>query len=397
LKHGYITDFNKVEGPSDEEREEIDEVIKRYPFYSNDYYLSLIDWDDPADPIRKIIIPSKGEIDNGGSMDPSNEKSFTRAKGLEHKYGPTALILASRACGGVCRFCFRKRIFQPDNIEAVPDLSAALEYLRSHREINNVLLTGGDPLVLPTNFLKKILAQIYRMDHIRFVRIGTKMPVYNPYRILEDPNLGDLISRFSKQERKLYFITDVNHHRELTPQSISALNILLNNGAILSNQTPMLRGVNDSKEVLMELFNKLAAMGIPPYYVFQCRPTVGNKPFAVPIEEGYRIFEEAKADLSGMAKRSRFIMSHATGKLEVTALTDEHIIFKYHNAAHEENRSRVLIYKRDPHAYWLDDYKELVGSFGPDVGIKSSFDRKDMGRGNGIRVQSHETNISALK
>lgn len=391
----YVKKIADVEGLSEEELTDLKEVTEKYPFFSNDYYLSLIDWDDPEDPIRKIIIPTMGEIDNGGSMDPSNEKSFTRAKGLEHKYGPTALILASRACGGVCRFCFRKRIFQPDNIEAVPDLSAALEYLRSHKEINNVLLTGGDPLVLPTGYLKKILAQIYRMEHIRFVRIGSKIPVYNPYRILEDPTLGDLVSRFSKQERKLYFITDINHPKELTPQAVSALNILRENGAILSNQTPLLRGVNDSRETLMELFNRLAAIGIPPYYVFQCRPTKGNKPFAVPIEEGYRIFEEAKADLSGLAKRSRFIMSHATGKLEITALTDEHIIFKYHNSAHEENRSRVLIYRRNPDAYWLDDYKELVGSYGPDINHKVKMDRPDMGRGHGIQV--HDANISALK
>jgi KamA family protein len=311
-------------------------------------------------------------------LDPSNEKSFTRAKGLEHKYGPTALILASRACGGVCRFCFRKRIFMPDNLEAVPDLTSALEYLRTHKEIVNVLLTGGDPLVLPTKFLKNLLAQIYRMDHIKYVRIGTKIPVYNPYRILEDPYIGDLVSRFSKQERKLYFITDINHPRELTPQAVSALNILRDNGAILSNQTPLLRGINDSKETLTELFNRLAAIGIPPYYVFQCRPTVGNKPFAVPIEEGYSIFEDAKADLSGLAKRSRFIMSHSTGKLEIAALTDAHIIFKYHNSALEENRSRVLVYKRNPDAYWLDDYTELVGSYGPDVAVKHDLDQVDM-------------------
>jgi KamA family protein len=397
LTVAYVKDLSRVEHLSDQERGELKEVTDRYPFYSNEYYLSLIDWDDPDDPIRKIIIPTAGEVENGGSLDPSNEKSFTRAKGLEHKYGPTALILASRACGGVCRFCFRKRIFQPDNLEAVPDLSAALEYLRSHKEINNVLLTGGDPLILPTGFLKKILAQIYRMEHIRFVRIGTKIPVYNPYRILEDPYLGDMVSRFSKQERKLYFITDINHPNELTHQAVSALNILINNGAILSNQTPLLRGVNDSKDVLMELFNRLAAIGIPPYYVFQCRPTVGNKPFAVPIEEGYRIFEEAKADISGLSKRSRFMMSHATGKLEITALTDEHVIFKYHNAAHEENRSRVLVYKRTPDAYWLDDYKELVGSFGPDIHARSSLDEGDMGRGHGMEVRSHDANISASK
>ncbi|RLB20726.1 MAG: hypothetical protein DRG71_09305 [Deltaproteobacteria bacterium] len=252
-----------------------------------------------------------------------------------------------------------------DNQDAIPDLSAAMNYLRDHKEINNVLLSGGDPLVLPTTYLKRILAQIYRMEHIKFVRIGTKIPVYNPYRILEDPSLSDLVSRFSKSERKLYIITDINHPRELTPQALSALNQLMKNGAILANQTPILKGINDSKDILIELFNKLTAVGIPPYYVFQCRPTVGNADFAIPIEKGYRMFEEAKAAVSGLAKRARFIISHTTGKVEVAALTDEYIIFKYHNAAHQENDSRVMIFRRNPEALWLDDYVEEVVSFSP--------------------------------
>lgn len=386
MKGNYVKRLEDIDGLSEEEVRRLKPVVEKYSFYSNDYYLSLIDWDDEDDPIRKIIIPTEGEITGGGKLDPSNESSFTRAKGLEHKYGPTALILASRACAGVCRFCFRKRIFMPDNVEAVPDLSSALDYLRKHKEINNVLLTGGDPLVLPTSFLKTLLAQIYRIEHIKYVRIGTKIPVYNPYRILEDPLLGDMVSRFSKQSRKLYIVTDINHPKELTPQSISALNVLINNGAILSNQTPLLRGVNDSVETLVELFNKLAAIGIPPYYVFQCRPTVGNKPFSVPIEEAYTIFEKAKSLVSGLAKRSRFIMSHETGKLEIAALTDSNIIFKYHNAAHLEDDSRVIVFKRNPDAYWLDDYKEEVGSFAPDINIAAGTEEEDLLGGHVVNV-----------
>ncbi len=365
MKLEYVRSLTDVKGLSEEEKRELEKVTEKYTFYSNNYYLSLINWEDPDDPIRKIIIPSTTELHGEGALDPSNESKFTPARGLEHKYGPTALILMSRACGGVCRFCFRKRIFMADNQDAIPDLSAAMNYLRDHKEINNVLLSGGDPLVLPTTYLKRILAQIYRMEHIKFVRIGTKIPVYNPYRILEDPSLSDLVSRFSKSERKLYIITDINHPRELTPQALSALNQLMKNGAILANQTPILKGINDSKDILIELFNKLTAVGIPPYYVFQCRPTVGNADFAIPIEKGYRMFEEAKAAVSGLAKRARFIISHTSGKVEVAALTDEYIIFKYHNAAHQENDSRVMIFRRNPEALWLDDYVEEVVSFSP--------------------------------
>jgi len=332
MKLEYVRSLTDVKGLSEEEKRELEKVTEKYTFYSNNYYLSLINWDDPDDPIRKIIIPSTTELHGEGALDPSNESKFTPARGLEHKYGPTALILMSRACGGVCRFCFRKRIFMADNQDAIPDLSAAMNYLRDHKEINNVLLSGGDPLVLPTTYLK---------------------------------TLSDLVSRFSKSERKLYIITDINHPRELTPQALSALNQLMKNGAILANQTPILKGINDSKDILIELFNKLTAVGIPPYYVFQCRPTVGNADFAIPIEKGYRMFEEAKAAVSGLAKRARFIISHTTGKVEVAALTDEYIIFKYHNAAHQENDSRVMIFRRNPEALWLDDYVEEVVSFSP--------------------------------
>ncbi|MGA1873023.1 MAG: KamA family radical SAM protein [Thermoplasmatota archaeon] len=371
MKPKYVRDISEVKGLSREEISKLREVVDRYAFHTNEYYLSLINWEDPLDPIRKIIIPTEEEIGTDGTLDPSNEKSFTMARGLEHKYGPTALMLVSRACGGVCRFCFRKRIFMPDNRDAVPDLTQAFKYIREHREINNVLISGGDPLVLPTQYLENILEELDSMPHIRFIRIGTKMVVYNPFRILEDPSLMDMIRRFSKQRRKLYIITDINHPRELTKYSIRAINMLQEAGAIISNQTPLLKGINDDKETLKELFNKLAAIGVPPYYVFQCRPTSGNRPFSVPIEEAYSLFESAKAEVSGLAKRSRFIMSHATGKLEITAMTDEHILFKYHNAAHEENDSRVLVFKRNPEAKWLDDYSELVGSFGHDVPVSN--------------------------
>jgi KamA family protein len=381
----YTRDIFQVNGLSFEEKIRLKNVTEMYGFYANDYYLNLINWDDPDDPIRKIVIPQGGEVLEGGSFDPSNEKSFTVSKGLEHKYGPTALFLASRACGGVCRFCFRKRIFQPDNQDAIPELSAALDYLRKHEEINNVLISGGDPLVLPTRVLEHLLEELQKIEHIRFIRIGTKMVVYNPFRILEDPTLSDMVRRFSKQDKKLYFITDINHPRELTRYSIAAINMLQHSGGIVSNQTPLLKGINNDKETLMELFNKLSSIGVPPYYVFQCRPTVGNRPFIVPLEEGYRIFERAKAEVSGLAKRSRYIISHSTGKLEVTALTDEHIIFKYHNAAHEENDSRVLIYKRNPYATWLDDYTELVGSYGPDVQYSGKFKN----RGETSEIESY--------
>lgn len=359
MRPKYHRSLDEIEGLPLDEREEIREVVERYGFYANDYYLNLIDWEDPDDPIRRIIIPTPGEIMEGGSLDPSNEKRYTICRGLEHKYGPTALLLISQVCGGACRFCFRKRLFMPENSDVTSDLEPIMNYLRQHREINNILISGGDPLALSTSRLREILTELYKIDHIRYARIGSKIPVYDPFRITEDPDLIDLIREFSSADRKLYIITDINHPREITKESLKAIDLMLGAGAILSNQTPLLRGVNDNVKTLKDLFNKLAACGIPPYYVFQCRPTIGNRPFVVPIEEGYEIFERAKVEVSGLAKRSRFIMSHTLGKIEIAAMTDDQIFFKFHNTAHEEDNLRVMVFKRNPKACWLDDYSEV--------------------------------------
>ena len=358
-----VRDIDEVEFLSREEKKRLEKVTEKYVFYTNSYYLGLIDPDDKDDPIKKIIIPSLSELENGGALDPSNEKKYTKRKGLEHKYGPTALILASRACGGICRFCFRKRIFMNNNTEAIPDLDSAVDYIRNNPEINNVLITGGDPLVFPTSYIDKLLNDLFSIDHIKFVRIGSKIPVYNPHRILDDRELLSVFSRYKGGDKRMYIITDINHPKELTPISKRALRALQDAGVILSNQTPLLKGINDDPEVLSDLMNDLASIGIPPYYVFQCRPTVGNAAFSVPIETGYTIFEATKRNTSGLAKRSRFIISHQTGKVEVMGLTKDKIMFKYHNAAEQENESRVMIFRRNPEARWLDDYDEMIETY----------------------------------
>jgi len=131
----------------------------------------------------------------------------------------------------------------------------------------------------------------------------------------------------------------------------------------LINQCPLIRGVNDRPETLAELFQTMAFAGIPPYYVFQCRPAVGNKPYSVPIEEGYEIFEAAKARVSGLAKRARYVMSHHSGKIEVVGKTREFMFFKYHRAAREEDSGRFFIMRRNHRAYWLDDYDQIVDDY----------------------------------
>ncbi|MCD6383183.1 MAG: KamA family radical SAM protein [Thermoplasmata archaeon] len=356
MPYKYITSLDNVPHLSEEMKKKLRKVEKVYRFRATDYYLSLINWDDPDDPIRKIVIPHEHELEPWGYIDPSNEKNYTVMPGVEHKYPQTVLILASNVCAGICRFCFRKRIFMKEYMEFVRNFPQLIDYLKKHKEVTNVLLSGGDPMVLSTERLEYMIKRIREVDHIQIIRIGTKVPVYNPYRIIEDPSLLEMISRYSTDEKKIYVITDINHPKELTPQAIKALNLLQKAGAILANQTPLIRGLNDSVEVLTALFRKLSFIGVPPYYVFQCRPTVGNKYFAVPIERGLEILEETKKNCSGLAKRARFIMSHTTGKIEIVGMTDTHIYMKYMSAVDESMYGKLMVFRRNPNAYWLEDY-----------------------------------------
>jgi KamA family protein len=250
-----------------------------------------------------------------------------------------------------------------ENDEVVRDVSEGIEYIRAHKELNNVLLTGGDPLLLATGRLEKIISQLREIKHVKIIRIGSKMMAFNPFRISEDPELLAMLARYSTPKKKIYLMCHFNHPRELTPEAIEACRLLQQAGVITVNQTPLLRGINDDPEVLGELFNKLSFIGVPPYYVFQGRPILGNHMFAIPIEEGYAIFERARMLCSGLAKRARFVMSHATGKIEVVGITEQVIMMRYHRSAHWGQKARMLIFKRNPAAYWLEDYTEPIDEY----------------------------------
>ena len=362
-KPKYITNLDQIPEIPAEERVKLKEVTVKFMFRTNEYYQKLINWDDPDDPIRRIVIPDQAELATWGRLDASDEEYYKIIPGLEHKYEFTALLLVNDVCGAYCRFCFRKRLFMNDNDEIVRDVTAGINYIREHPEINNVLLTGGDPLIMSTNKLEDVIRPLREIDHVHIIRIGTKIPVFNPYRILNDPSLIDLFQKYSTDDKKIYIMTHFNHPRELTAESIEGINLLRKAGALTVNQTPLIRGVNDDPCVLAELFNKLSYVGVAPYYLFICRPTLGNKTYAVPIEEAFEIFEQARMKCSGLAKRSRLVMSHSTGKIEIVAKTEDNIYLRYHRAANPQEKARFMIFKKNPNAYWYDDYDEIIREY----------------------------------
>lgn len=340
-------------------------VTDLFPFRSNEYYLSLIDWKVRHDPLRRIIIPDIRERKNSGSADPSCEKDYTKQPGLQHKYDQTGLLLLTDVCGGICRFCFRKRLFMSCERETVKDVSANIEYIREHKEITNVLLTGGDPLTLETRQLEPILRELREIPHVNIIRIGSKMLAYNPYRILNDSSLGPMLSRYSTPEKRIYLMAHFNHPREITEVSIQAAEALRMAGVVVVNQTPVLKDINDTPETLTTLFRRLSFAGISPYYVFQCRPTTGNHIFQVPVEQSYDILQKSWQACSGLAKRARFVMSHATGKIEVVGRSAGHVFMRYHQAAEKENIGKFMIFRSNPVARWFDDYHHALTDFEP--------------------------------
>ncbi len=351
----YINCIDKVKNLTVNELQALKKVCNIYSFRANDYYLNLIDWNNPNDPIKRIIIPNLSEIDDNGQLDACNEKAITVAPGVQHKYKHTALLLCNETCGGVCRYCFRKRLFMDNNSEVAVDTTIGIQYIKNHPEITNVLLTGGDPLLLSTERLENIIKELHKIERVKIIRIGTKMTSFNPMRITEDDALLRTLRKYSTPEKRIYIMTHFDHPKELTEEAINAIQALNDAGVTLCNQCPILKGVNDDSNILAELYNELAVNGCTPYYAFQCRPTAGNKPYAVPITRAYFLFEESKKYASGTAIRAKYVMSHASGKIEIIGVDDKHIYLKYHRAQNTDLIGKVFVYKRDDNAYWLDD------------------------------------------
>lgn len=345
---------------TNEEENQLQEVIDIHPMSITPYYLSLIDRDDPNDPIRQMAVPSREELNLLGSYDTSGEAENTKIPGLQHKYSQTALVLATNRCAVYCRHCFRKRMVGLPNQEIVRLFRKAAEYIGGHGEINNVLISGGDPLVLPTKILKTFVEDLSEIDHLDFIRFGSRVPVTFPQRIYEDEALLDLFRKFSRKDRRIFLVTHFNHPNEITPESIEAIDKLTNSGLTVNNQTVLLKGVNDDPFVLAELLNRLVGIGVSPYYVFQCRPVKRVKhQFQVPLQSGYEIVEGAKSMLNGHSKRFKYIMSHKTGKIEIVGIMDDEIYLKYHQAKDPNNIGLFFKMGLNDTAGWLDELEQV--------------------------------------
>lgn len=341
---------------SKKEETKLKEIEKIHPIRITRYYLSLINKKDPKDPIRQIIIPSIDEFDTTGSYDTSGEHENTKTVGLQHKYPETALILSTSRCAAYCRHCFRKRLVGLPSDEILNRFDDAVNYIKKHKEIDNVLITGGDPLVLKTKIIKEFLDKLAPIKNLKYIRFGSRIPVVLPRRIYEDPELLEIFKDYSKKIRQIYIVTHFNHPKEITSSSIRAIQDLKRAGVVINNQTVLLKGVNDDPKILADLMKNMVGIGVNPYYVFQCRPVKRvQKHFALPLDIGLKIVEDAKKNLDGHSKRFKYVMSHKTGKVEILGMLGKDMYFKYNEAKDKKNRGRFFKKKFKKNATWLED------------------------------------------
>lgn len=358
LENGYssIEDLHNARPFPSENLDLLNQIQNRFPVHVNPYYYSLIKHSDPDDPIYKMCIPSVFEANRTGSFDTSGERSNTVMKGVQHKYPDTLLILSTNRCAMYCRHCFRKRLVglsEPET-DFCSGIEEIIAYINKHKEINNVLISGGDAFLNTNAVISQYLKHLTRIPHLDFIRFGTRTPVVLPQRITSDSELVSILEKYSGIKH-IYIVTQFNHPNEITYESIAAIKTLQRKDIFIRNQTVLLKGVNDSGTVLGELLRKLTAIGVDPYYIFQCRPVTGVKDhFQVPLKRGAAIVQEAVRNQNGFGKSCRYMLSHEKGKIEIVGQVSEDLMcFKFHRAKNRENVGRVFVKSVTDSQCWL--------------------------------------------
>jgi lysine 2,3-aminomutase len=283
---------------STEEQAQLKLVTMRYPLSVTPYYLSLINPDDPDDPIRKQAIPSPLEMTMGsmGLEDPLDEIGDTVVPGLVHRYSDRVLLVLTDICPMFCRHCTRKREWRSGGwVRSPAEVEAMLDYIRRHKAVRDVIISGGDPLTLSTHRLGNIIGRIRAIRHVEIIRIGTRFPVVLPQRI--DNELCSMLAKYGP----IWLNTHFNHVREITPEAAKACDNLLRSGVPVNNQTVLLRGINDSVEAQTRLCHGLLRIKVRPYYLFQTDEIQGTEHLRTPVETGIEIIEGMRGHTSGLA------------------------------------------------------------------------------------------------
>ncbi|MGD8985912.1 MAG: KamA family radical SAM protein [Desulfobacteraceae bacterium] len=294
------------------EEEEISRVVSRYPMAINPYYLGLIK--DKGDGIYRQAVPDIREItQEKGLEDPLNEDALSPVPGVTHKYPDRVLFLVSGQCAMYCRFCNRKRKVGRASMVTRKTIREGISYIKGNKKIRDVLLSGGDPLLLSDGELCALLVEIRSISHVEIIRIGTRVPCTLPQRVTQQ--LADMLKGF----HPLYINTHFNHPAEITPEASLACARLVEAGIPLGCQTVLLKGINDDPAVMKILMQKLLAIRVRPYYLFQADMAKGTSHFWTPLKKGVEIMWALQGYISGLCvPRFMIDLPGGGGKIPIT-------------------------------------------------------------------------------
>ena len=291
-----LEDLKKYVKLTAEEEEGVRKTLSTLRMAITPYYLSLIDPNDPHDPVRRQCIPTELETHQAAAdlLDPLPEDEDSPTPGLTHRYPDRVLFLITDMCSMYCRHCTRRRFAGQTDNECGPDrIEKALEYIEKTESVRDVLLSGGDALMVSDKKLEYIISRLRQIPHVEIVRLGTRTPVVCPQRIT--PELCDMLKKY----HPVWINTHFNHPNEVTAESKRACEMLANAGIPLGNQSVLLRGVNDCVHVMKNLVHELVKMRVRPYYIYQCDLSMGLEHFRTPVSKGIEIIEGLRGHTSG--------------------------------------------------------------------------------------------------
>ncbi len=388
--------------------ETVSEVL---PFRVNDFALEhLIDWDDPlADPMFRLLFPQEGMLTEAQvaavargraegrerlrqvvrcvrevlNPHPAGQQTDNRAwldgtpvDGIQHKYGETVLFFpsAGQTCHAYCSFCFRWAQFvgEADWKIQAREARQAVAYLRAHPEVTDVLITGGDPLIMPTRVLERYVEPFLEVESVRTIRIGTKALSYWPGRFTTDADADGLMRLFERvvaSGRHLAVMAHLNHWRELEPPAVeAAIRRVRASGAVIRTQAPILAHINDAADVWARLWERSVALGMVPYYMFMERDTGPSAYFRVPLLRAWEVFTDAQRRVSGLARAARGpVMSAHPGKVVLDGPVETGagaaLSLRLLQARDPALTGRPFLARHDDRAAWLDDLRPLAGRF----------------------------------
>ena len=347
-----VEHLSEVIDLTDQEKEEIDQALGKLRMAITPYYASLINNDDPDCPIKKQAVPVSEELNLGKAdmEDPLHEDVDSPVPGLTHRYPDRVLLLVTDQCSMYCRHCTRRR-FAGSTDESLPlgKIEKAIDYISETPRVRDVLISGGDALLISNEKLEKIIKKLREIDHVEIIRIGSRTPVVMPQRIT--PELVNMLKKY----HPIYLNTHFNHPDEITPETERAAQLLADAGIPVGNQSVLLKGINDNPKIMRELVHGLLKMRIKPYYIYQCDLSQGIEHFRTRVDRGISIIESLRQHTTGMGVPTyvidapggggkipvnpQYLISRSPGK--VVLRNFEGKVFAYTEPGYEANEDHI--------------------------------------------------------